>query len=178
MFFGNFKAWSCQEKKRNDNPRYARDAEFRMLIQHLFSIHQPAHPKHKSVGKLYGKIYSTQNEYKHLFHCSKWLQHLTRVSCVSKSNSSNTTPWTNTWLEAIHSLLHLPPLAFTFLFFSKPEKSLLLLKWRVSFFPLQFFFSVLLSVEKEKKGIGEIFFESFVYDGDKVIAARLTICSC
>lgn len=51
-----------------DNLRSARDAEFRMLIQHLFSIHQQT--AKNLTGNYMGKnifVALTQNEYMNLF---------------------------------------------------------------------------------------------------------------
>ena len=95
MFFRNFLGVeSCREKKRSDNRRSARDAEFRMLIQHLFSHPPSRRPIPNTIlsgNYIVEKV--LQNERTRIYYsipaagdCSTLD---TRVSCVP-SNSSNT----------------------------------------------------------------------------------------
>jgi hypothetical protein len=124
MFFRNFLGVeSCREKKRSDNRRSARDAEFRMLIQHLFSHPPSRRPIPNTIlsgNYIVGKV--LQNERTRIYYsipaagdCSTLD---TRVSCVP-SNSSNTKN-INTWLRGDLYSISTPSPSTTRFYFSQP----------------------------------------------------------
>jgi hypothetical protein len=156
-----------------DNLRSARDAEFRMLIQHLFTVQTKTWLEIIWERTSLWLLHKMSTVHEFVSPCSWRLQLLTRVFCLSNSSKHFAV---NKHLTRgdLKSLLRLPPLQVE-------KKSIIIDYWNdvlVFYVPLYSLVSCNpWKKRKEKKRRG-IDFGSFVYVDDKVIAVSLTICSC